>query len=93
MFGGLTGIDIRFLGRNATLAIGFALFAVVTAVDYITTFELALTPFYLFVVLLLTWNCGWKWGFFFCCLSVAAGFAVGLLTGYPYSNQIGRAHV
>ena len=88
MFGGFARTNIKALARSATLAIGFALFAAVVVIDYVTSYELALTPFYLFVVLLITWGCGWKWGFFFCCLALAAGLAVGVLSGHPYSEPI-----
>ena len=52
----LTKINIYVLSRPAAIAIGFAIFTLVVATDYLTPYELNLTPFYLFVILLVTWR-------------------------------------
>ena len=88
MFNRLTGINIYVLSRAAALAIGFAIFILVVITDYLTTYELSLTPFYLFTVLLVTWNCGWRWGLAFALLSFAAPVVIGIALGYPYSEPI-----
>jgi diguanylate cyclase (GGDEF)-like protein len=84
----LTRINIYTLSRPAAVVIGVATFTLVVAADYLTTYELSLTPFYLFVILLVTWNCGWKWGLGFAFLSFAAPIVIGNLVGYPYSEPI-----
>ena len=88
MLGRLTRINIFVLSRPAALGLGFAIFILVVATDNLTTYELSLSPFYLFVVLLVTWNCGWKWGLGFAVLSFVSQVANGYLTGYPYSDPL-----
>lgn len=84
----LSRINIYVLGERAALAIGFAIFVATVATDYLTTYELSLTPFYLFVVLLVTWNSGWRWGLGFSVLAFVVAVTLGLSTGYPYSEEI-----
>ena len=88
MFRRLINFEIKFMGSSGALAVGFALLGGIVFTDYITAYELALTPFYLFVVLFIAWNCGWKWGLVFCLLCFAAGFEVGDELGHPYSESI-----
>jgi diguanylate cyclase (GGDEF)-like protein len=61
---------------------------VVVAVDYVTTYELGFTSIYLFIVLLVTWNCGWEWGLAFVVMSFAAQVEIGDLGISAYSNPI-----
>jgi diguanylate cyclase (GGDEF)-like protein len=84
----LTRINIYVLSRPLALGIGFASFMLVVAADYLTTYELGFTPFYLFVVLLVTWNCGWRWGLGFAAMSFAVPIVIGNQLGYPYSQPI-----
>ena len=83
-----TRVNFFVLGPRATLALGFALYVFIVITDYLTTYELTLSPFYLFVILLVTWNCGWAWGLCFCILSFAAPLFIGDFEGSPYSDPI-----
>ena len=84
----LLRINIYSLDWRVALAMGFALLAATIFTDYITTYELSLTPFYLFIVLLVTWNCGWKLGLLFAFISFVAPLVIGQWVGNPYSEQI-----
>ena len=84
----LTRINVFVLGRMAALILGLALFIFIVITDYITTYELSLSPFYLFVILLVTWNCGWQWGLVFSALSFGAPLVIGNIEGSPYSEPI-----
>lgn len=81
----LTKINIYVLSRPAAIAIGFAIFTLVVATDYLTPYELNLTPFYLFVILLVTWNCGWRWGLAFSIISCVVTLVMGNLYGRSLS--------
>ena len=61
----LTRLNIFVLGPRVALTLGVLLFVLIVFADYISSYELSLTPFYLFVVLLVTWNCGTTAGFVF----------------------------
>ena len=74
------------LSPVVALTVGAALYMLIVVTDYVTTYELTLTPFYLFVVLLVTWNCGWRWGLCFCVLSFGAPLIIGGIEGLPYSE-------
>ena len=82
----LLEIDVFDLDRRAALAIAFLLFAAVALTDYITTYELSLTALYLFIVLLSTWNCGWKWGLFFAVISLLPPIVTGEMMGTQFSE-------
>ncbi len=84
----LLKINIYALDRRLALAAAFALFIAIVFVDYITSYELSLTPFYLFIVLLVTWNCSWQLGLLFAVMSFAAPTIMGELNGSPYSEPI-----
>jgi diguanylate cyclase (GGDEF)-like protein len=84
----LTRINIYVLSQPKALVIGFVTFILVVAADYLTTYELSLAPFYLFVIVIVTWNCGARWGLVFSLLSFAAQIKIGILTGYPYSKPV-----
>src|SRR4051795_4862884 len=81
-------VNFYVLGRPAALALGFALYVLIVITDYLTTYELTLSPFYLFVILVVTWNCGLLWGLVFCILSFGAPLIIGDFEGSPYSQQI-----
>ena len=84
----LRGLNIFELPRPAALAGGAALFLMAVIVDYATTYELTMTTFYMFVVLMVTWNCRWKWGLAFAVSSFAVPVVIGSLTGHPYSSPV-----
>ncbi len=84
----LTKINIYVLSRPVAIVAGFAIFALVVATDYLTPYELNLTPFYLFVILLVTWNCGWRWGLGFSILSCAVTLVIGSWVGNQYSEPM-----
>ena len=88
MLSKLTRIDIYGVGSQAALVIGFLLFLAIVVTDYLTPYAVNLTPFYLFVVLLVTWNSGWQWGLGFSVLSIVAEFFIFLLTDEPYPEQV-----
>jgi diguanylate cyclase (GGDEF)-like protein len=88
MFTQIKKVNIRAIGRRGSLAIATALFVLVCATDYITTYELALTPFYLFIVVLVAWECGWKWGLVFAGLSFATVVLQGEWGEQPYSEPV-----
>lgn len=81
-------VNFYVLGRPTALALGAGLYVLIVIADYLTTYELTLSPFYLFVILLITWNCGLAWGLVFCILSFAAPLAIGDFEGSPYSQRI-----
>lgn len=84
----LARIDVFSISKRTAFLLGTAIYLVVVFVDYSTTYELGLTPFYLFIVLLVTWNCGWYLGLMFAILSFAAPILIGDVAGYPYSDPI-----
>lgn len=83
-----TRVNFFVLSPRVALALGCALYILIVITDYLTTYELTLSPFYLFVILLVTWSCGWAWGLCFCVLSFGAPLIIGDFEGSPYSEQI-----
>ena len=81
-------INIYSLDRRIALVAAVVLFAATVSVDYVTSYELSLAPFYLFIVLLVTWNCSWKTGLLFAVMSFAAPTIMGELGGSPYSEPL-----
>jgi diguanylate cyclase (GGDEF)-like protein len=88
MWEALKNRDIHAIGPRGTLAIAVVLFALVCLTDYFTTYELALTPFYLFITVLVTWNCGWRWGIVFALLSVPTVVLQDEWSEQVYSDRI-----
>jgi diguanylate cyclase (GGDEF)-like protein len=84
----LTHIDLFSIRRGNAFLLGCAMFVAVVALDYSTTYELSLTPFYLFIVILVGWNCGWKPGLVFAMASFAAPVLIGDFSGYLYSEPL-----
>lgn len=84
----LARINIFVLGHSTALAFGVSLFILIAITDYITSYELSLSPFYLFLVLLVTWNCGTYWGLVFAGMAFLAPIAIGLEVGHPFSEPI-----
>jgi diguanylate cyclase (GGDEF)-like protein len=79
---------ILHLDWRRGLLIGAVAFALTAAADYATSYELNLAALYLLVVLVVTWNCGWRWGTAFAITSLATQTFFGLYQGYPYSHAI-----
>jgi diguanylate cyclase (GGDEF)-like protein len=88
VFEALKRMNIQAIGQRGMLAIAFVLFVLIGATDYITTYELALTPFYLLLAALVTWECGWKWGLVFAFLSFAFALALGEWGDSLYSQRV-----
>lgn len=84
----LSRINIFVLSRPAALFIGFAVISAIIVIDNLTTYELSFTPFYLFTVLLVTWNCGRRWGLVFAMLAFAAPVVIGANFGNPYTERV-----
>src|ERR1700690_4300463 len=76
------------VGQKFVLPISFLVRAWIVVVDWISTYELSLSPFYLLVILLVTWNCGWAWGLVFAILSFGSQIAMGFVVGHPYSEHV-----
>ena len=60
--------------------------AVIGLLDYLTGAELSLATLYLLPILLVGWNCPFRWGLLFVALSVAVQVVLGLVQGYPFSS-------
>ena len=84
----LTRLNIFVLGPRAALALGVLLFVLIVFADYVSSYELGFTPFYLFVVLLVTWNCGTTAGFVFAVLAFITPLIMGIEFGNPYSERV-----
>ena len=76
------------IGRKLVLPISILVLAWIVIVDWITSYELDLSPFYLLVIVLVTWNCGWVWGLVFALLTFANQIAIGLVIGHPFSERV-----
>jgi len=84
----LTRVNIFVLAPRVALTLGVLLFVLIVFADYVSSYELSLTPFYLFVVLLVTWNCGTTSGFVFSVLSFITPLILGIEFGNPYSEPL-----
>lgn len=62
--------------------------ALICELDWLTTYELSVNPFYLLVVIFVTWRCGWKWGLAFALTALANQIAIGLVIGNPFSSSV-----
>jgi predicted signal transduction protein with EAL and GGDEF domain len=58
------------LKRRAAMSFGTTLFFAVAVLDWATSNALSLASFYLFPILLVTWNCGRGWGLVFAVAAV-----------------------
>jgi diguanylate cyclase (GGDEF)-like protein len=75
------------LSSNQALFAGAAAFVVIGISDWLTTYELSLNPFYLVVVIFITWRSGWHWGIAFAVASISNQVGIGLVTGHPFSKS------
>ncbi len=64
-----------------------ALGMIVTA-DFFTSYEYSLSPFYVLVILAVSWFCGVWWGALFAFLSVFSQIQIGLLVGHRFSEPL-----
>ena len=64
-----------------------ALGSIVTA-DFLTSYEYSLSPFYVLVILTVSWFCGVWWGALFAFLSVYSQIQIGLLVGHRFSEPL-----
>jgi diguanylate cyclase (GGDEF)-like protein len=74
-------------GRPAILLLAVVAFALVVAADYLTSYDLSLSAFYVLIILAVGWFCGLWWGGLFACLAMLSEFEIGLLTGNPFSSD------
>lgn len=70
----------------AVLLLAFTAFAIVVTADYITSYELSLSTFYVLIILAVSWFCGIWWGSLFAVMSVFCQTQIGLLLGNPFSE-------
>jgi len=56
--------------------------------DYATAVEISASAFYLFAILVASWNCGAGWGFVFAVFSFAFQTTLGLVQGHPFSSNL-----
>ena len=70
----------------AVLLLAFTAFALVVA-DFLTSYELPLSAFYVLITLAVSWFCGAWWGGLFACLATFAQIQPGLLEGNPFSAE------
>lgn len=67
------------LGKSWTLAASVLFFVIVAVLNDLTHHQLGLSPFYLFVVLVVSWNCGRPWGILFAILAVGSELTADIL--------------
>ena len=70
------------------LVLAFIALALVVTADYVTSYELQLSVFYMLVMLGVAWFCGPWWGALFACLSAFAQLQIGLDTWTTFSEPV-----
>lgn len=75
-------------GRPAILLLALIAFCLVVAADFLTSYELSLSAFYVLIILAVGWFGGIGWAVLFACLAAFSEFEVGVLTGNPYSSDL-----
>jgi diguanylate cyclase (GGDEF)-like protein len=78
---------VRAPNGLAVLLLAFTAFALVVSADYLTSYELSLSAFYVLIILAVSWFCGVWWGALLAFLSIFSEVTIGLLTGNPFSNE------
>lgn len=86
MFEKMRLFDVYALSNRVALPVAVVLFAWIAAVDWVTAYQYSLDPFYLILVGLVTWNCGWKWGLIFSIFSVINQALIGIVSGQSISD-------
>lgn len=81
-------IMLTFLKNNKVfwLLVSILQVAVIGAIDYVTGYDLAFSPIYLFPIVTTTWFVSKNLGIVFALLSSIAWLAADYLTQHPYSN-------
>lgn len=74
--------------RAGVLMLGVIALAIVVTADYVTSYELQLSAFYMLVTLAVAWFCGAWWGALFACLSAFAQLEIGLDAGATFSEPV-----
>ncbi len=77
----------RLPGGLAVLVLAFTALALVVSADYLTSYELSLSAFYVLIILAVSWFCGIWWGGLFAFLAMFSEIEIGLLTGNPFSDD------
>ncbi len=77
----------RAPGGLAVLLPAFTAFALVVAADYLTSYELSLSAFYVLIILAVSWFCRGWWGGLFAFLAMFSELEIGRLTGNPFSEE------
>lgn len=78
--------DVYALSNRVALPGAFGLFAWIATVDWITSYQHSLDPFYLILVGLVAWNCGWRWGLFFSVCAVINQTMIDVASAPHISN-------
>ena len=76
------------LEKGYALLLASAIFTVAAVADYFTSSGLELTSFYIFAILLASWNCGWRWGLVFAGASLLTLVILGYYTGHIHSRPV-----
>jgi diguanylate cyclase (GGDEF)-like protein len=76
------------LKRRDAMFFGAALFFTVALLDRATASALSLSAFYLFPILLVTWNCGRGWGLVFAVAALGTQVGQAMLQESPYVKPI-----
>jgi diguanylate cyclase (GGDEF)-like protein len=71
----------------AVLILAFTAFALVVAADFVTSYELSLSAFYVLIILAVSWFGGVWWGGLFALLATFSEFATGILSGNPFAAE------
>lgn len=72
--------------KVVALALAFAALVGVIVLDYLTMYELSLSPLYVLVILAVSWYCGWWCGLLFVALSILSQTELGLIFGHRFSE-------
>src|SRR4030095_16947809 len=83
----MVGKFLANIGKNAILAVGILLIAVVGFIDYITTVEISFSIFYLIPIALVSWYAGKNYGLAFAILSAAVWLYADTNSYFQYSNS------
>ena len=77
----------RAPGGPAVLLLACTAFVLVVSADYLTSYELSLSTFYVLIIVAVSWFCGVWWGGLFAFLAMFSEIKIGLLTGNPFSED------
>jgi diguanylate cyclase (GGDEF)-like protein len=74
--------------KPAVLIPAFLALGVIVTADFFTSYEYSISPFYVLVILAVSWFCGVWWGATFAFLSVFSQIQIGLLVGHRFSEPL-----